>query len=69
MAGKREGQAGVGLNTELLLGTDLGCWERSIGTKPALGLCLSELLPEMGNLKQESYKINVISETSHPLLT
>ena len=52
MAGKKEGPAGAGLNTELLMGTNLGCWERFVGIKPALALCLSALLPEMGNLNR-----------------
>lgn len=38
---KKGGQDGEGLNAELLLGTDLQCWERYSGTKPALGLCSS----------------------------
>lgn len=42
---KKGGQAGLGLNAELLLGTDLQCRERCSSTKPALGLRSLELLP------------------------
>lgn len=42
---KKGGQAGLGLNAELLLGTDLQCRERCSSTKPALRLRSLELLP------------------------
>lgn len=65
---EKERAAGREISTELLLGANLGCWERFFGTKPALGLCSSELLPEVGN-RQDSYETHLIPDASHSFPT